>query len=267
MPIAIGSDGGGSVRIPASLTGLYGLKATFGRIARSSHGVCYSVCHVGPLTANFEDLVLAYSVLAGPSEEDPFSRAQPPVHAADLLSNDVRGLRIGVYPEHVDNSALEVRESVRAALSLLKSRGAVIVNITIPHLHVINKAHSLVITSEIGGGSFKHFKSHFFDYSPEVMLMFGLVRSYTSNDLIAAQRVRHYASRVIKDIFQRVDVMIAPTNSYTAFPVPADVASYGESDVTATTKQMAHAPLSNFVGYPSMTIPIGYSSKLLDASD
>lgn len=152
--------------------GLYGLKATFGRIARSPRGVCYSVCHIGPLTANFEDLLLAYSVLAGPSDEDPFSSAQPPVHAASL-TGDIRGLRIGVYEAHLQNSAPEVLQSVRSAISILESKGAVIVNISIPHLHIINKAHSLVITSEIGGGSFKHFKSHFFDYSPEVMLMFG----------------------------------------------------------------------------------------------
>lgn len=55
--------------------------------------------------------------------------------------------------------------------------------------------------------------------------------------------------------------MISPTNSHTAFPVPEDVTSYGESDVTSTTKQMAHAPLSNFVGYPSLTVPVGYTSK------
>lgn len=221
------------------------------------------MCHIGPLTASFEDLILAYSVLAGPSDEDPFSVNQPPIHAAGLMSNDVSGLRVGVYPEHIENSSPEILESVRAALTFLESRGVVVVNITIPHLHVINKAHSIVITSEIGGGSFKYFKSHFFDYSPEVMLMFGMVRTYSSNDLIAAQRVRHYASRVMKDIFQRVDVIIGPTNSHTAFPIPSDVASYGESDVTSTTKQMAHAPLSNFVGYPSLSIPIGYDSNSL----
>ena len=173
VPIAIGSDGGGSVRIPASLTGLYGLKATFGRIARNPCGTCYSVCHIGPLTATFEDLVLSYSLIAGPSEKDVFSKNQPPVHAANLLSGDVKGLRVGVYHDHIKNSSPDVYKSVLSAIKLLESKGAVIVNITIPHLHVINKAQQIIITSEIGGGSFKNFGSHFYDYSPELWLMFG----------------------------------------------------------------------------------------------
>ena len=152
---------------------MYGLKATFGRIPRTPRGSCYSVCHIGPLTANFDDLVLAYSVLAGPSEDDLSSQHQPPVHAADLLSADVRGLRIGVYPEHLANSSPEIFRAVTDSIAVLQARGAVIVNITLPHLHIINKAHTVVITTEIGGGSYPNLHDHFNDYSPEVQLVFG----------------------------------------------------------------------------------------------
>ena len=89
------------------------------------------------------------------------------------------------------------------------------------------------------------------------------MRSYSPNDLIAAQRVRHYASRLVADVFSRVDLMISPTNSYTAFPIPPDVVTHGESDAASTSKQMAFAPLANFVGHPSLTVPIGYSGTFL----
>ncbi len=97
-PIAIGADGGGSIRIPAALTGLVGLKATFGRV--SEHGAApltWSMGHLGPIAASVGDAALTYAVIAGPDAHDPNSLHQPPVSLDGWNNADLRGVRLGVY--------------------------------------------------------------------------------------------------------------------------------------------------------------------------
>ncbi|MCB1316001.1 MAG: amidase, partial [Leptospiraceae bacterium] len=101
-PISIGADGGGSIRLPAALCGVYGIKATFGRV--SEHGavpLCWSVAHVGPLAATAADLALGYTAIAGPDRNDALSLKQPDVSLAALFKADalksLKGVRIGIY--------------------------------------------------------------------------------------------------------------------------------------------------------------------------
>lgn len=213
------------------------------------------------MTANLNDLALAYAILSGADAEDPFSKNQPPVHFDGLMNKDVKGLRIGVFKEHFENASPEIVKSVRAAVKVLEQKGAVIVNIDIPYLHIMAKAQTLIITGEIAGALRKDMKNHFYDYSPEMHIVFGLTSIYSSHDLIAAQRIRAYFTKFMSNIYKKVDVMITPTTSYTAFKIPNDIASHGESDATSTGKMMTFAPLANLIGYPSMTIPVGYDSE------
>lgn len=263
VPIALGCDGGGSIRVPASLTGIYGLKATFGRIPHPP-GMCYSVCHIGPMAANLDDILLAYAVMAGPSEEDRFSLAQPPVHVPlkeSKKADDLRGIRVGIFNNHFQDSDVDVQKACAAAIHKFAELGAEIVNITIPFLHVIAKAQTVIILSEIRNFMDRHLKEHMYDLSPELRVTLAIARELSARDLLSAQQTRSYATEVVRRLFEGVDVIISPTVPMTAPSIPEDLDAYGESDLTTSTRLMRYAPLANVVGHPAMSIPIGYDAK------
>ena len=119
-PIAIGADGGGSIRIPAALCGVVGLKATFGRISEfGAAPLCWSVGHVGPIGLNMADVALAYQAMAGPDNADPQSRFQPPVRPWHGRPSSLEGLRIGVDWPYLKTASPEVVEACADAIQLL----------------------------------------------------------------------------------------------------------------------------------------------------
>ncbi|MDP6944677.1 MAG: amidase, partial [Myxococcota bacterium] len=117
-PVAIGADGGGSIRIPASLCGVVGLKPTFGRI--SEHGaapLCWSVAHLGPIAATARDAAAAYALMAGPDPADPHTARQPAVHLQGFDRESLEGVHLGIYRpwfEHADAAVVTAcKEGVR----------------------------------------------------------------------------------------------------------------------------------------------------------
>ena len=160
VPLALGCDGGGSIRVPSSLCGCVGLKPTFKRVVMDCPMGC-SVFHVGPMTNNVHDAALAYAIMAGEAENDHRhqSQKQPPVHLHAYVTNtmnesgnstnSMKGLRIGIFEEHIDDADANVVKATKRAIDYYQSRGAQIIPITLPHLHEIHLAHGITITSEM----------------------------------------------------------------------------------------------------------------------
>lgn len=124
-PIAVGADGGGSIRIPASLCGVVGLKPTFSRV--SEHGaapLCWSLAHVGPIAVSARDAALALSVMAGADPKDPHTLGQPPLDFAELERGDLSGLRIGVYWPWFEDAEADVVRLGKQLLETLVEAGA-----------------------------------------------------------------------------------------------------------------------------------------------
>ena len=149
-PLALGSDTGGSIRQPAALCGVVGLKPTYGRVSR--YGLlafASSLDQVGPLTRTVRDAALALTVMAGPDAADATSAPEPVPDFAAALTGDVRGLRIGVpralVGEGVDG---EVSRAFFAALDVLAGRGAELVDVELPHARYAIPVYYLVATAE-----------------------------------------------------------------------------------------------------------------------
>ncbi len=258
-PGAIGADGGGSVRIPASLCGVVGLKATFGRI--SEHGaapLCWSVAHIGPLTSSIDDTAILYSIIGGADKNDHWSMKQPPVHLTDLNRSDLKGLKIGIFSDWFKDASPDIVDRCEKAVQLLEEAGAEKVEIDLSNLDAFRVAHAITISSEMATAMDSHYADHRKDFGLDVRINLAMARSLTSRDYIKAQRVRTMAIQEFFQVLNKVDVIITPSTACTAPPIPKDALPDGESNLEVLTELMRFASMANFTGLPALSVPAGY---------
>ncbi|EQC34595.1 hypothetical protein SDRG_07919 [Saprolegnia diclina VS20] len=266
VPIAIGCDGGGSVRIPAGLCGVVGLKATYMRIPYDFHG-CPSLSNVGPLAGTVQDAALAYAVMAGSDAGHPMSVHQPPLYlSTSPVADDLGHLRVGIYPDYLVGTDAEIVTAFHAQVAHLQARGATIVHIKLPNLQAIHFGHNMTILTEMAQATDVHYR-RIREFSADVQINLELARSALSSiDFLAAQRVRAYATNMLRDVFDAVDVLVTPTTSILAPRLEPDVFKAGLSQLELTTGLMKYMVLGNFVGVPGIAVPIGLSSGGLPMS-
>jgi len=259
-PVAIGADGGGSIRIPAALCGVVGLKPTFGRV--SEHGaapLCWSVAHLGPIGATVEDVALVYSAIAGPDPAEPLTMRQPSPSLAGWNNADLHGLRLGVYPEWNRHADPQVSAACQATLAKLVEAGASVTEITIPELDEMRIAHAITILTEMAEGM-RPYRLRKENFAPSTRLSLVIGEVVSAHDYLQAQRMRTRAMQIFKRIFQDVNAIITPGTGLAAPVVPAQALSRGWSDLGTDTELMRFIFPGNLVGLPAITFPAGYTS-------
>jgi len=260
---ALGSDTGGSIRIPAALCGVVGMKPTFGRV--SKHGVfplAWSLDHVGPITRTVRDNALMLNVLAGHDPEDPYSVDRPREDFARDLRRGVRGSRVGVpgafYFEHVDAG---VEERVREAAEVFASLGAEVEEVEIPNLWDTLKAQRLILAAEAYAVHEERLETE-----PERFDDQGLERLLRGKGLEAyryanAQQRRLYSRREFGRVLQGVDVLLTPTVPIEATGIgqrETVIHGYEEAVYSALTRL---AGPTNLNGLPSLSVPCGLTGS------
>ena len=262
-PIAIGADGGGSIRLPSSFCGVVGLKPTFGRI--SEHGaapLCWSVAPLGPLAATAHDAALGLAIMAGPDPSDSNSLGRPFLPAFPLkdAASDLSDLRMGVYWPWFRHAAAEVVAACESMLAQLQTMGAQVVEIDLPELEAARVAHVITITGEMNASLDRYYATHHRQYSLEVRLDLALARSFTSADYIKSQQVRTRTIRHFEQALRQVDVILTPSAGVAAPPIRPDSLPAGDSDLSLLTEIMRFATPANFTGHPAISFPAGYTA-------
>ncbi|CAK4962119.1 unnamed protein product [Aphanomyces euteiches] len=255
VPLAIGCDGGGSIRIPSGLCGVVGLKATFMRIPYHFQAAP-SVANVGPLAATVQDAALAYAIMSGGDPGLTDSLVQPPPFLLPP-SKQLGKLHVGVFPEYVQGSDPEVIAAYNGTVEVLKELGAELVDVQIPHLRAIHMAHSITILTEMN----LHFDGtplHLF--TPDTRVTMGVGKMMDSADFLAAQKVRAFAAKVTDELFDKVDIFLTPTTATLAPRLENDVFTSGLSELTLTTGLMRFIVLGNIVGIPGISVPVAFDS-------
>jgi aspartyl-tRNA(Asn)/glutamyl-tRNA(Gln) amidotransferase subunit A len=284
VPAALGSDTGGSIRQPASLCGIVGLKPTYGRVSR--YGLlafASSLDQIGPLTRTVGDAATLLSVLAGPDPRDATAArtAVPDYRAA--LSGELAGARIGVPRAFVGEGVdTEVRAAFDAALDLMASSGAMLVDIDLPHARYAIPVYYLVATAEASSNLARYdgvrygyrtpdartlenmyFRTRDEGFGAEVKrrIMLGtyvLSAGYYDAFYLKAQQVRTLIRRDYEQAFARVDVVAMPTS-----PTPA----FRLGEKTDDPLQMYLADVftvsANLSGLPAISVPCGFSGGRL----
>ncbi|HJU88592.1 MAG TPA: amidase [Gemmatimonadaceae bacterium] len=257
-PVAIGADGGGSIRIPAALCGVFGLKPTFGRVSEyGATPLCWSVAHLGAITGSATDSALAYTVLAGPDPNDPMSLHQPPPRFDDIGREDLRGLVLGVYLPWLRHATAPIVSACEALLTRFRELGAEVRDIVIPELDAARIGHAVTIGSEIAAAMLPYM-AHNGDFSPEIRVNLALGRAFHSGDYVQAQRIRTRAIAHFARALSQVNAIITPATAIPAPRIRSDALARGESDLGMLDELMRFAVPPNFTGHPAMSFPAGY---------
>ena len=260
VPIALGADGGGSVRIPAAFCGVYGIKPTFARVPQSgSLALAFSVDYIGPLAATVSDLVLAYAAMAGPHPADRLSLLQPRPTLSGWQNTDLSDLTLGVFWPWFRHASSEVVAANEHMLDAFQHMGARVKEVVIPDLEAARVAHVITITSEMNQVMAPYYDAHRKDMGLDVRINLALSRAFTARDYVQAQRVRTRLIAHFQAAFEEVDVIITPATGISAPPILASAFPDGDSDLTTLTEIMRYAPFTNLTGHPAISFPVGYS--------
>ncbi len=261
-PIALGADGGGSVRIPAALCGVVGLKPTYGRVSEYGlYPLCWSVGHVGPLAASVEDAALALEFIGGVDEKDHTTRFQPKLKMDYPLGVSLSKLRLGICKDFFDGADEEVKRVCMGVVRKLEEGGAVVVDVDIPHLDLVRPVQYVTIGVEMAAALYELRRDHKTDFGADTRVFLATASSVPAVDYVRAQRLRTRISRAFNSALADIDVLVSPMTSRAAVPIRPDALSDGESDQEVLEAMTAFSFAANITGLPALTVPAGYDGS------
>jgi aspartyl-tRNA(Asn)/glutamyl-tRNA(Gln) amidotransferase subunit A len=260
----IGTDTGGSIRIPAAFCGVSGLMPTFGRVPKSGCApLGYSLDHIGPLAHSAWDCAAMLQILAGYDPSDPDCIDVPVPAYLDALRGSLIGVRIGVeranhFPPEADPSA---RDCFEAAVSVLKELGASLVEVELPYYAEVNAAMMVTMASEALAYHRQDMRDRWNDYfmATKAWVVSGALVS--GADYVQAQRVRRVAQRDLQQLYKTVDLVVTPTTGCGAL-------SYEEleGDGIGALFSRIFTPYWDAVGNPVLVVPMGFTPAGLPLS-
>jgi aspartyl-tRNA(Asn)/glutamyl-tRNA(Gln) amidotransferase subunit A len=263
----LGTDTGGSIRIPAAYCGISGLMPTFGRVPKS--GVVplgYSLDRVGPMARSAQDCAFILQAIAGPHPSDPDAAdVPPPDYAAALARSALDGLTIGIdrahhSPENADPAAATCFES---AIAILSAQGATVVDVSLPYYDEMVAADLLTLLAEGTAYHLPSLQARWADYAADTRRTLARGAMLSGADFVQAQRVRRVAVRALRAVYAQVDVVATPTVS-TGAPVLEHMLS--DSAEIGTLFRSVHTPYWNSVGNPVLVVPMGLTADGLPLS-
>jgi aspartyl-tRNA(Asn)/glutamyl-tRNA(Gln) amidotransferase subunit A len=265
---SLGTDTGGSVRLPAAACGLVGLKPTYGVVSRA--GVIpagYSLDHVGPLTRTVRDAAVLLQVLAGADRDDQAGSQFPAPDYLAGIDDGIEGVRVGV-PRVQDTELIddEMRTACTQAVSVLESLGATLVEIDLPD-HLLSRSLMWAIAAtELAEAHRDRLRNRPGDYSNRVRGAILQGAFLPATEYIHAQRVRQKLALDYAAIMERVDLIAMPVVPFAAWTIGADEVAIGNAREDLMAGLTRYCPPFNITGQPAIALPIGFSREGLPLS-
>jgi aspartyl-tRNA(Asn)/glutamyl-tRNA(Gln) amidotransferase subunit A len=263
---SLGTDTGGSIRIPAAFCGIVGLKATHGRV--SLHGVtplAWSLDHIGPMTRTVKDAALMLQALAGYDDRDLVSRETPVEEYTTTLTGNITGLRLGVpkrfFAEYTDP---EVQVAFNAAVNTLNGLGAYIEEVDLPALdNVWSTIAQVILNGEANAWHEPYLQTQAEDYGPKVRRFLERGRATLARDYVRAQRARTQLCRDMDRVFAHIDALLTPGELVPPPVHEARTALIGGREVSLMTALISATCPFNLTGQPALTLPCGFTARQL----
>ena len=256
---ALGTDTSGSIRIPAALCGIVGLKPTYGRVSR--FGVfpeAWTLDHVGPMTRTVRDAALVLDVISGHDPRDPSSLRLPPTSTADALRDGCDGMVIGVEEDFYFNGVDDaIAQLVHNGIEALRRLGATVQKVSIPGLADTEFALTVIDTSETSAVHHTNLRDRPGDYGDDVRLLLECGELPSAVDYLEAQQLRRSLRRQVRRTFEGIDVLIGPTLGSRTPTIGEDTALVNGRPVNAIDSMIRLVGPASLLGLPCLSVPCG----------
>lgn len=261
VPLTLGSDTNGSIRVPAAFCGVFGLKPTYGRLSRAG-AILFSssLDHIGPFARSVRDIATVFDVLQGEDDRDPVCTKHPPVETRFLLSHDdISDLRIAIAGDYFVKGANP--EALAAVFQVAEALG-VTEYITIPEAHRARAAAFIITACEGANLHLEKLRSRPQDFDPATRDRFLAGAVIPSSWYIQAQRFRRWFRDRVQEVFQKVDIILAPTTPISAPLIGQQTMILdGEEILVRPHLGVFTQPLS-FIGLPVLSVPVQRSNAI-----
>jgi aspartyl-tRNA(Asn)/glutamyl-tRNA(Gln) amidotransferase subunit A len=259
VPASLGTDTGGSVRLPASMNGVTGIRPTIGRVSTAGvFPLAWSLDTVGPLARSSDDCAVMLQQIGGYDPLDDVTRDVPLGELSRDIDLPLAGMRIGILRDYsLRGLQPGVETAMRATLELLRDAGAYIEELPLPHLDELVDAQIIIDAAEPSAVHQRWLRERPEDYGRDVRLLLEAGLRFSAVDYIQAQRYRAALREAFGDVLRRVDVVLTPTIPFTAprfdqLNVPV---TDGQTDIL--DGNMVFTALPSLTGTPAMSLPIG----------
>jgi aspartyl-tRNA(Asn)/glutamyl-tRNA(Gln) amidotransferase subunit A len=259
---AMGSDTGGSIRIPASFCGTAGIKPTYGRVSRyGTFPLGYSLDHMGPLTRTVRDSALVLNAIAGHDPRDPASSRRPVPDFVPADGCSIRGVRIGVPKSFFfDRLDTGVESAVRAALALADKLGAEIKPVSVPDIVALNAVARVTLLAEASAVHETHLEKRS-QFGPDVLALLDQGRLVPATDYVNAQRLRRRLAREFNALWESMDCIVTPATPAPAPRIGETIVRLGgeDEDVRLAATRLVRG--INPLGLPALSLPCGITES------
>ncbi len=258
---AIGSDTGGSIRVPAAFCGTVGLKPTYGRVSRyGALPLAWSLDHMGPLTRSVRDAGVTLNAIAGYDGRDPASSRHPVIDYVPDEGCSVRGIRIGFAASFFERLDGDVELCVRGAIARAASLGAEVKPVVLPDLSALNAVGRVILMAE-AASVMEPYRGRRESFGADVLALLDQGRAIPATDYINAQRLRRAMRREFGKVWREVDCLVVPTTPHTAPRIGQTTVRFDGRDEDARLAATRLVRGINVLGLPALSMPCGLSSS------
>ncbi|HEY9831182.1 MAG TPA: AtzE family amidohydrolase, partial [Stenomitos sp.] len=260
VPLTLGTDTNGSIRVPASLCGILGFKPTYGRLSRSGVALfSSSLDHIGPFARSVRDIAATFDILQGTDPSDSVCTTRPPQLCLPQLNHGIEGLQIAVADGYFAQGAQpEALEAVALVAQALQVKATV----TIAEAHRARAAAYIITASEGANLHLANLRSRPQDFDPATRDRFLAGALIPSHWYVQAQRFRQWYRDRFREIFQNVDIILAPTTPCVAPEVGQQMMLIAGEEVPIRSHLGMYTQPLSFIGLPVLSVPIQRSGAL-----
>jgi aspartyl-tRNA(Asn)/glutamyl-tRNA(Gln) amidotransferase subunit A len=258
----LGSDTGGSIRIPSSLCGLTGLKPTYGRVSRAGAlPLSWSLDHIGPMARSARDCALMLGMIAGYDPRDPTTSVLPVPDYTAALSGHIKGVRVGLLRAFfLDSAAPEVRQAVEVGVKVMETMGAIVSEVALELAPMAAGASSAVLAAEAYAYHEPWLRRRRREYGDDVGQRLLVGAFVSAGDYLKGQRVRTLMREEVDRVLGALDVLACAATPIAAPAVGDTEVAVGHERMPVRSSLIRYTRPFNLTGHPAASVPCGFTS-------